>query len=197
MSISPKSRPADRREQILHHALQLFAKHGIEHVTTRKIAEAVGISQPSLYAHFKSRDEIAIELSRRAFAQLGEYMAAAAALDGSDRERLHRLAEVYVGFGLEQTEVYRVAFMLEKASLAPEDHQIIRMAGMQAFGIVHNLFKQVRDRDDDETTALAQSAWASLHGLVALLLARPNFPWVERDMLIRLHLERVVQGAFT
>jgi AcrR family transcriptional regulator len=191
-----KSRPADRREQILNHALQLFVIYGIEHVTTRKIAQAVGISQPSLYAHFKGRDEIAIELSRRAFAQLGERMAVAAARDGSDRDRLHRLAEEYVGFGLEQTEVYRVAFMLEKAKLAPEDQQTIRMAGMQAFRIVHDLFKQVRNCDDDQTAALAQSAWASLHGLVALLLARPNFPWVDRDLLIRLHLDRVVEGAF-
>lgn len=196
MANSPKSRPADRREQILNCALDLFVTYGIEHVTTRKIAQAVGISQPSLYAHFKSRDEIAIELSQRAFAQLGERMAAAAACDDNHFERFYRMASEYVGFGLEHSAAYRVAFMLERAKLSAEDHQAIRLAGMRTFGMVHELFKQASNRDDARTAAMAQSAWASLHGLVALLLARPEFPWVERDMLIRAHLDRVVQGAF-
>jgi hypothetical protein len=42
-----------------------------------------------------------------------------------------------------------------------------------------------------ELELLAQSLWAALHGLVSLLLARPNFPWRKRNRLIEFHINRV------
>jgi AcrR family transcriptional regulator len=180
----------------LSEALRLFIEHGIQNVTTRKIAQAVGISQPSLYAHFKSRDDIAIELSERAFALLSSRMKDAAKLTGTPYERLYRMGQEYVLFGLEHSAAYRVAFMLERASLGPEGHAAIHQTGMRGFEILHDLFKEVRGADDEETAALAQSTWAGIHGLVALLLARAEFPWVGRDKLIHIHIDRVCRQAF-
>lgn len=42
---------------------------------------------------------------------------------------------------------------------------------------------------------LAQSLWAGLHGLVSLLLARREFPWVDIEMLITRHLELLADGV--
>ena len=195
MARSKTIRPADRREQILHHALQLFVANGIQHVSTRQIAQAVGISQPSLYAHFKSRDDIAVELSERAFALFSERMAAAAT-GGTAIERLRRMGTEYVTFGLEHSAAYRVAFMLERPTGDAARHDAVHQAGMASFQILHDLFREVRGADDDATAARAQSTWASMHGLVALLLARQEFPWVDREMLISLHLDRVCERAF-
>jgi AcrR family transcriptional regulator len=191
-----KSRPGERREQILQESLRLFAERGVFQVSTREIAKAVGISQPSLYAHFKSRDEIAIELSQRAFVMLRERMETVDALQGVPVERLRRMGREYVHFGLQHTAAYRVAFMVERANLAPADHLAIHKAGLRGFSVLHGLFKEVRKCDDLRTAALAQSTWASMHGLVSLLLARPEFPWVEQEALIELHLDRVCQNAF-
>jgi AcrR family transcriptional regulator len=196
VALSPTSRPADRREQILTHSLRLFIEHGVQAVTTRKIAQAVGISQPSLYAHFRSRDEIATELSERAFAQLSDRMMIAAKVQGAPYDRLYRMGQEYVAFGLEHSAAYRVAFMLERASIGIGDQAAIHKTGMNGFEILHNLFKEVRGRDDEETAALAQSTWASMHGLVALLLARSEFPWVKRQTLIHIHIDQVCRRAF-
>jgi AcrR family transcriptional regulator len=190
------SRPADRREQILSQALRLFIEHGIQNVTTRQIAQAVGISQPSLYAHFKSRDEIAIELSERAFGQLRDRMTMAAKFQGTPYDRLYRMGQEYVAFGLEHSAAYRVAFMVERASLQAMGQTAIHETGMQGFELLHDLLKEIRNSDDLQTAALAQSAWASMHGLVSLLLARAEFPWVDRDTLIHVHIDRVCQHAF-
>lgn len=191
-----KLRSSERREHILAEALRLFAARGVFEVSTREIAQAVGISQPSLYAHFKSRDEIAIELSHRAFGLFRERMEGVGGLQGSPIGRLRQMGREYVRFGLEQSSAYRVAFMIERANLTPDDHKAVHDAGMRAFSMLHNLFKEVRNADDAYTEALAQSAWASMHGLVSLLLARPEFQWVEREMLIELHLDRVCKDAF-
>ena len=196
MTIAPPNRSEDRREQILNEATRLFLDLGVQNVTTRDIAAAVGISQPTLYAHFKSREEIAVKLSERAFEQLSARMAAAANSTGAPQQRLRRMGQEYVAFGLDQSAAYRIAFMLEKTAAQPSDQNAVHESGMRCFAILHDLFKTVRNSDDLETAALAQSAWASMHGLVALLLSRSEFPWVDREALIACHLDHVCHQAF-
>jgi AcrR family transcriptional regulator len=53
------------RELILLEASRLFATRGFLGTSTRDIAAAVGIRQPSVYSHFASKHEIADELLRR------------------------------------------------------------------------------------------------------------------------------------
>ena len=53
------------RELILLEASRLFATRGYLGTSTRDIATAVGIQQPSMYSHFTSKHAIAEELLRR------------------------------------------------------------------------------------------------------------------------------------
>lgn len=180
-----------RRDQILEAALALFGEHGIEHVTTRQIARVVGISQPSLYAHFGGIDEILVELCCRSFDLLYE-RATAATFGITDKyARLHTIGREYVRFGLEHSAAYRVAFMIESPNQSEAQKLRIMAAGQRAFGVLLDACRTATGVDDPQTHALAQSMWASVHGLVALLLARGHFPWVERDTLIEAHLARV------
>lgn len=54
--------PPDTRERILIEASRLLAVNGYHGTTTREIAAAVGISQPSLFFHFPTKRAIAEEL---------------------------------------------------------------------------------------------------------------------------------------
>lgn len=53
------------RELILLESSRLFAARGYRGTSTHDIAAAVGVRQPSLYKHFTSKQEIAVELLRR------------------------------------------------------------------------------------------------------------------------------------
>ncbi len=58
------------RDKIVYNALVLFANNGYEATSVGDIADAVGIKAPSLYNHFKSKQEIfdtIIEYSRIGF----------------------------------------------------------------------------------------------------------------------------------
>jgi hypothetical protein len=37
--------------------------------------------------------------------------------------------------------------------------------------------------------------WAHVHGLTSLLIARPEFPWVDREALIEAHIRWVPDAA--
>lgn len=48
----------DRKEEIIYATLELASENGLKSITMSQIAEKVGIKAPSLYNHFKSKDEI-------------------------------------------------------------------------------------------------------------------------------------------
>ena len=79
----------DTREEILRAASSLFFERGYGGTSTRDIAEAVGIRQPSLFHHFASKRAIMDELFASGLASVpfAERMAAA---DGSPAVRLYR-----------------------------------------------------------------------------------------------------------
>ena len=51
-----------RKEEILYATLELAAEDGMKGVSMSQIADKVGIKAPSLYNHFKSKDEIIREM---------------------------------------------------------------------------------------------------------------------------------------
>jgi AcrR family transcriptional regulator len=48
----------ERREEIVRAVLDLAAEQGVKQVTTQAIADRVGIAQPTVFRHFKTRDAI-------------------------------------------------------------------------------------------------------------------------------------------
>jgi AcrR family transcriptional regulator len=48
----------DRRAAIVQAAIKLFSERGFRGTTTRALAEAVGVTEPVLYEHFKSKRDL-------------------------------------------------------------------------------------------------------------------------------------------
>jgi AcrR family transcriptional regulator len=48
----------DRQKQIVEMAIKLTAEHGIQSVTIKNLAKEIGVSEPALYRHFKSKFDI-------------------------------------------------------------------------------------------------------------------------------------------
>ena len=188
-----KGAAGERREEILACALRLFSEHGVQTVSTRQIAAAVGISQPSLYAHFPTKQALVEEVSRRAFQMLSLAMRGVLGRYHGDAA-LAPLARVYIDFGLSQPDAYRVAFMIEATHRKPaEPGATGQSPGADAFRLYRGAIAEAMGpgRDDQEIDLVVQSVWASLHGLVSLMIARPNFRWADRQRLIDLHIARL------
>ncbi len=60
----PRLKAQDRRQQILEIASELFAQRGFHGVTTRDLAQRLSITEPILYRHFISKDDLWLEVKR-------------------------------------------------------------------------------------------------------------------------------------
>ncbi len=82
----PQRLPAEqRRPQIADAILRLLGDNAVEEVTTRRIAEVVGISQPALFRHFQSRDDLlvaAVDRVRQILEPIAEESIQAGGIDG-------------------------------------------------------------------------------------------------------------------
>jgi AcrR family transcriptional regulator len=105
------------RERILVEASRLFAVRGFAGTSTRDIATAVGIRQPSMYSHFASKQAIAAELLERDLA------AAISALEGGRRDGGGPAVELYrylvweVGYDLDSPFDLRSLYAAELLDL--------------------------------------------------------------------------------
>jgi AcrR family transcriptional regulator len=77
------------RERILRQASQLFARKGYTGTSTREIAAAVGIRQPSLFHHFASKREIVETLLAYSVEDAAETARRHARATGPAAERLY------------------------------------------------------------------------------------------------------------
>ena len=203
----PKGRGHERREEILAAAARLFLELGIDNVSTRRIAQAVGISQTSLYVYFPNKAALLEVLCDQCFVKLVALANSPEAQAGGPLDRLRWLMRTYVRFGVAHSDEYRLSFMIKHehagktaADIAAFlDSSVPRSAmppGMQCF-------MELQDRVNDLARAgllrldprlAAQVIWAAGHGLVTLLITMPEFPWVDRDTLIDQAVEIQFQG---
>jgi AcrR family transcriptional regulator len=81
--------PVPMREKILGEAASLFTRLGYRATSTRDIAAAVGVRQPSLFHHFPSKASILIELLEYSYEPAVAVCEHLAALPGPVAPRLH------------------------------------------------------------------------------------------------------------
>jgi AcrR family transcriptional regulator len=178
---------ASRREEILQAARELFSANGVRAVSTRQIASAVGISQPSLYAHFATREDLVQAAFVSAFDKLAAHLRVVASRR-TGLELVRDLCRAYISFGLDHPDAYRLAFLSEFASEDPYADRAFK-AGLNAFDIFLGAVEGVRAPAGD-ARLVAESLWAAMHGLASLLIQRPQFPWSDLETLIDRHIER-------
>ncbi len=194
----------ERREEILAAARALFIAEGYETVTTRKLAARAGLSQTGLYVYFRSKKEILEAICHDTFRELaGVFGAAAAADTPADLALLRRLISAYIAFALAHPDEYQLTFMAGHAMLKDGRRRDLSLPfdqqgpGLQAFLLfreqVVRLVESGAMRRMDPTVA-AQTIWMACHGLAALLIARPGFPWADRQQLIDALVGTLVRG---
>ena len=64
---------AERKEQIIHQAIRIIHEQGFPALSIRELAARVGISEPAIYRHFTSKEEIILGILDKML-ELGEFI---------------------------------------------------------------------------------------------------------------------------
>jgi len=189
-----KSREKYREElqrAVLDAAREAFVRDGYEAVSMRMLAESVGCSHAALYLHFKDKREIFHAIVEESFAQLEAALRAMKVSGNDPVRRARKAARAYVDFGLANPHAYEFAFVLHRPEGSPMP------APHPAYGMLRTLVKRCIDekrfRAMDVDVA-SQALWTAVHGVTAMLIARPDFPWADRDAVIRRVIDSAVDG---
>ena len=189
------------KHQILDAARELFVRQGYENVSMRKIAEKIEYSPATIYSYFEDKDEILDSLCQETFRYLHEHkLAAFQEMKGDAVELLRRGMQTYIRFGLEHPDHYTVTFILKNPACEKPEACRTRKAtaGQECFNDMRNAVRRcmeegrIKNADLEETS---QALWAGIHGLTALLITQPGFPFVERERLIKRTIEILIRGA--
>jgi AcrR family transcriptional regulator len=100
---------AERKSQIIAEALRLFGQHGFDRVTIKQLARACDITEPALYRHFSSKEDIyaAVLDSLKTHHEYNELFALLER--ETDLHRiLHELASHILTFFCAHRDVYRL-----------------------------------------------------------------------------------------
>ena len=192
----PKGEGHARRAEILAAAEKIFVEVGYEGATIRKIADEVGLSSTALYMHFSEKSEILHEICRSAFERLKEANADVIAADVAPEVRLRRLIEAYVEFGFANPNAYRLIYLTRPTEAREGAESAAQMMGAELYRSFEAVVAAVEaeGRLNGDVRASAQALWAAAHGIVSLVITKPYFDWVERDLLVRTQFDATFSG---
>ncbi|MEM7411340.1 MAG: TetR/AcrR family transcriptional regulator [Myxococcota bacterium] len=157
------------RARVVQAAEALFAAHGYEGVTLRALAQALGRSHTAAYRYFEGKAEIFAATRIAAYRRFAEAQEQALRATDDHRERLSRLGESYIRFGLESPDAYRLMFELKRLA----DSDATREAEDRAWQPLRDAVSDAIDAGDlqGDPDVVAHLLWAGLHGLLSLHLA--------------------------
>ena len=138
-------RVAERRQQILDAARAMAEADGWTAVTSRRLADAIGYTQPVLYGHFPGGKA---QIMRTAMG------------DKTGPQAVTAVAEVYLDFAATHPSLYEAMFQLPiDARFAQDDAETELRSGFNALGAALG-----NDGDGTATELL----WSALHGMSQL-----------------------------
>ena len=142
---------ASRAEEIAREARAIVEQEGVDALTMRHLAERLGVKAPSLYKHYRSKQELEAAVIASGLDEVAEKLASAVQESG---DPLVAIAHAYRSFALANPHLYRL--MTER----PLPRHLLP-AGLEARAAAPLL-------NATETIDSARALWAFAHGMCQL-----------------------------
>jgi len=188
-----------RRRQIASAARKLIVKYGSEHVTVRRIAKEIGVSEAAIYRHFKSKSEILSflvdEIEDVLIGDIEEHYQEASDLNAL--EILEHIVESHVSSVQQRSGI---SFQVIAEIISFGDKKLNRKVA----DVIDEYVRHIRDilsygirsgviREDIDLDTVALSFFGTLQGLVNIwALNNYNFDIIERYKSIFNLLKQVI-----
>jgi AcrR family transcriptional regulator len=183
-------------DRIATEAHKLLDAEGVDAVTMRRVATAVGITAMAVYRHYPDRDGLLTALADEGFTELATRLTTAR-LKGDLTTRLRKVLDVNLDFALEQPQLFELMFLRNRqgARKFPRDFAsgksptANQFAQLMAEGISAGVFREI------DIWEITFESGALLQGLVMLYLGgRVDATEVEFRKICHRAMERYLNG---
>ena len=157
------------KEVLISNACRVCELSGHDHMSLRSIAKEANVSQTAPYRHFKTKECLLAEVSKRGFEELTERLRSATnqANKATTKEKFLEMGLAYLEFGLEKRKTYDLMHspVIDKIEF-PELLDAAQGAFNELIQILKDLYPGI---SEEVLNQKCIKFWALMHGLVGLL----------------------------
>lgn len=182
------------RARLCEAAQTLFAERGIEAVTMRELAQALGVSPMTPYRYFKDKDAILAAVRAAAFGRFAGRLEAAIGQPADPLHSSRAAGQAYIDFALSEPEAYRLMFDLSQPTEGdyPElQDAIVRARRTMTVHIEAMIAAGLLEGDAE---LIGHMFWSVLHGMLMLQLTGKLAPTIDPAKLRALVFQTLTRG---
>lgn len=186
------------RGQILRASRKLLIKDGIQHVSMRKIAAEIGCKAPSIYYHFRNKDQLIHTLidegHQRLFQFLSELQQQAEEAPVISKIETHLRG--FIRFGLENPEFYEIMYLSYSEEIARYPKESFRKT-QQTLELGASLYQTAMNDgliEEADPIMLATTVQNMLNGFIATVLMHRLDHRFEAELLKNDLVYRILKG---
>lgn len=185
------------RREILDSAREMFTNDGYDGFSMRRLAEKIDYSPTTIYLYFKGKDDLLFAICEEFFTDFVAELNHIRSVTRDPIETLHQAILYLIEFGLKNPNQYKVIFFtkciygtheefVQRESMARNTHLAFKE-------MVRDCIRAGRIRELDEDVITPALATVS-HGLVTMLLYRPDYLDGKADVIARSLVDALLRG---
>lgn len=155
------------RTALIDAALDRLKTHGMDALSLRPLARAVGVTQAAPYSHFRDKDDLLAAIAETGFQRLALRMVEAATGYNGVQPRLERLVSAYIHFAVENKALFQLMFSRELAVM--KNYPTLAMTAGKSYSLFAAVLSR-RAAAAEETGFMTVMLWSLCHGLTTLIV---------------------------
>jgi AcrR family transcriptional regulator len=173
------------RSRLCDASLAIFREGGLEAVTFRALADALGVSHTLPYRYFENKEDLLANVRVLCFERFEEFVRGREARAEGTLARVFAILDACRDFVLDQPVDYSLIFAT--AQPPPQRYPALLAARRRLFEHCVDLIQQCIDDDilAGDAREITHAVWAGLHGLLTLHVANQLVHGRTLEQLIR------------
>jgi AcrR family transcriptional regulator len=169
--MTKKYHHGDLREALIAETLEMLRKDEGALIGFRELARRLEVSRTAPYRHFDSVEHLLAVVAEEGFRKFVE--ALEVVTDDktlSSKERFQELGVAYINFALKNPSHYRLMF--DPKFFQVDRFKEVKQLSSKSFGLLKRTASACLppDTTEEETTHIANIAWAAVHGMSRLFI---------------------------
>lgn len=183
------------RDAVVAAARDQILTKGLDAVSLRQVAAALGVTAPALYAYVTDKRDLLRAVAEDEFRRLLDRFAEVS--ETRPLERMRQLSTVYVTYAIENPELFKTMFLFPpELSIGEATGQELPMA-TQAFNYAIDAVREgmaTGELAEADPTLVTFVSWTATHGLADVLNLGFAFDDATRDLLISTTIDTIIDG---